>query len=52
MKDGFASVEKQPAELDADLDGHMKVHREPEKDIANLKRRPPRTTARPARRGR
>ena len=52
MKEGFAAVSKQLTELDADLDAHMKVHRELEKDIVNLKRRPPRTAARPARRGR
>jgi hypothetical protein len=44
-------IEKQLDEVDADLTAHMKVHRELEKDIQNLKRRPPRTAARP-RRGR
>jgi len=43
-------VEKQLDDVDEDLTGHMKVHRELEKDIAALKRRPPRTAARPARR--
>ena len=39
-------------DLDAELTKHAEVHRELEKDITNLKRRPPRTAARPARRGR
>jgi hypothetical protein len=37
-------------ELDKDLNGPMDVHRKLEKDIEALKRQPPRTTARPARR--
>jgi hypothetical protein len=43
-------IEKQLDEVDEDLTGHMKVHREIEKDIELLKRRPPRTAARPTRR--
>ncbi len=38
------------ADLDKELTGHANVHREIEKDIELLKRRPPRTAARPARR--
>ncbi len=46
----FDRVDKRLDGLDKDLDGHMKVHRELEKDIELLKRRPPRTAARAARR--
>lgn len=46
----FDRVDKAIASLAEDLDEHMKVHRELEKDIETLKRRPPRTAARPARR--
>jgi hypothetical protein len=46
----FDRVDKQLEELDKDLTGHMKLHRELEKDIELLKRRPPRTAARAARR--
>ena len=38
------------AELDKELTRHADVHRELEKDVATLKRRPPRTAARPGRR--
>jgi hypothetical protein len=38
------------AELDRELTRHAEVHREIEKDIEVLKRRPPRTAARPTRR--
>jgi hypothetical protein len=43
-------IEKQLDEVDEDLTGHMKIHREIEKDLELLKRRPPRTAARPTRR--
>ena len=46
----FDRVDKELGELDKDLTGHMKVHRELEKDIELLKRRPPRTAARVPRR--
>ena len=46
MNARFDRVEDQLKELDEDLDGHMKVHRELEKDIALLKGRPARTAAR------
>jgi hypothetical protein len=46
----FDRIDKKLDELDKDLDGHMKVHRELEKDIELLKRRPPRSAARAARR--
>ena len=46
----FDQLEKRFDELDRDLTKHMDVHREIEKDITTLKRRPPRTAARPARR--
>jgi len=45
-----AKVTKGFAELDEELTRHAAVHREIEKDITMLKRRPPRTAARPARR--
>lgn len=46
----FDRVHKEIAELDKDVTTHMKVHREIEKDIELLKRRPPRTAARAPRR--
>ena len=46
----FDRIEKRLDDLDRDLTKHMDVHRELEKDITLLKRRPPRTAARPARR--
>jgi chromosome segregation ATPase len=38
------------ADIDDELTRHAAVHREIEKDITTLKRRPPRTAARPSRR--
>lgn len=52
MATRFDRVDKQLTELDRDLTMHMDVHREIEKDIEALKRRPPRTAARAARRPR
>ena len=43
-------LEKRLDEVDDDVNAHMKVHRELEKDIEALKRRTPRTAARPSRR--
>jgi hypothetical protein len=45
-----AETRKGFEDLDEELTGHAKVHREIEKDIENIKRRPARTAARPARR--
>jgi hypothetical protein len=42
----FDRVDKQLVELDRDLDGHMKVHAELERDVEALKGRPLRTAAR------
>lgn len=50
MGSRFDRIEKRLDDLDRDLTKHMDVHRELEKDITLLKRRPPRTAARPARR--
>jgi chromosome segregation ATPase len=49
---GLAEVRTGLAELDADLTSHMRVHREIEKDIEALKRRPPRSAAGGSRRPR
>jgi hypothetical protein len=46
VKQRFDRVDRQLAELDRNLDGHMKVHRELERDVEALKGRPPRTAAR------
>lgn len=46
-----AETAKAFAELDRELSKHADVHRELEKDVEALKRRPPRTAARPTRRG-
>ncbi|HEY8076540.1 MAG TPA: hypothetical protein VIF62_20590 [Labilithrix sp.] len=43
-----AETKKGFDDLDEELTGHAKVHREIEKDIENLKRRPARTAARRA----
>ena len=45
-----AETKKGFAALDKELTGHTDVHREIEKDIEALKRRPARTAARPTRR--
>lgn len=45
-----AETRKGFADLDEELSGHAKVHREIEKDIEALKRRPARTAARTPRR--
>jgi uncharacterized coiled-coil DUF342 family protein len=45
-----AETKKGFEDLDEELTRHASVHREIEKDIQNLKRRPPRTAARPTRR--
>jgi exonuclease VII small subunit len=50
MNERFDRVDARLAELDRDLDAHMKVHAELEKDVESLKGRPVRTAAR-ARRG-
>jgi predicted nucleic acid-binding Zn-ribbon protein len=50
MGSRFDRVEKRLDDLDRDLNKHMDVHREIEKDITLLKRRPPRTAARAPRR--
>ncbi len=50
MDTRFDRLEKRFDDLDRDLTKHMEVHRELEKDVTMLKRRPPRTAARPARR--
>lgn len=45
-----AETKKGFSDLDEELSGHAKVHREIEKDIELLKRRPARTAARAPRR--
>jgi hypothetical protein len=45
-----AETKKGFDDLDRELTGHAAVHRELEKDVERLKRRPPRSAARPARR--
>lgn len=45
-----ADVVKRFDDLDAELTKHADVHREIEKDVEGIKRRPARTAARPARR--
>ena len=45
-----AETKKAFDDLDRELTGHAAVHRELEKDIETLKRRPARTAARPTRR--
>jgi chromosome segregation ATPase len=52
VEDLDAKVEKGFAELDRELTGHAALHREIEKDIEALKRRPARTAARAPRRPR
>jgi chromosome segregation ATPase len=52
VDDGFSRVAAQLTELDRDLTKRMDVHREIEKDIEGLKRRPARTAARAPRRPR
>jgi chromosome segregation ATPase len=47
---GFAEVGTALAELDRELSKHADVHRELEKDVEAIKRRPARTAARPVRR--
>lgn len=47
-----AETAKGFAELDRELTKHAEVHRELEKDVATLKRRPARTAARPSSRRR
>src|SRR5512139_3542572 len=46
MNARFDAVDARLADIDADLNRHMTVHRELEKDVQALKRRPPRTAAR------
>jgi hypothetical protein len=50
MNERFDAVEKRFDALDKELTLHAGVHRELEKDVEALKRRPARTAARPARR--